>query len=67
MVKKIPTYDYECKDCKTKLLIVANIKDTVTEPACEDCKKAMTRKYNFGAVTFKGSGFYRTDRNKKEE
>jgi predicted nucleic acid-binding Zn ribbon protein len=29
---------------------------------CTECKEIMKRSYNFGAVAFKGSGFYRTDK-----
>jgi putative FmdB family regulatory protein len=67
MVKKIPIYDYQCKDCKTSASVIANIKDSVDDPECEKCGNAMSRNFNFGAVTFNGPGFYRTDKNKKED
>ena len=63
----MPIYDYQCKECQTGESVIANINETITDPICESCNQAMVRKYNFGAVTFKGSGFYRTDKNKKEE
>lgn len=29
---------------------------------CLECGEQMVRLYNFGAVTFNGSGFYKTDK-----
>jgi predicted nucleic acid-binding Zn ribbon protein len=29
---------------------------------CLECGEMMVRLYNFGAVTFNGSGFYKTDK-----
>lgn len=63
----MPIYDYECKDCNVGSSVVARISDTITAPICTECGQDMVRKFNLGAVTFKGSGFYRTDRNKREE
>jgi predicted nucleic acid-binding Zn ribbon protein len=53
--------------CETKLSVVKPITESAEPPVCADCGNRMIRKFNFGAVTFNGSGFYATDKNKKEE
>lgn len=63
----MPIYDYECKTCEVIGSVIAKISDIIKPPSCETCGSEMVRKFNFGAVTFNGSGFYRTDKNKKEE
>lgn len=63
----MPIYDFECVDCEEKFSVNAPITETPDTPVCVKCGNRMIRKYNFGAVTFNGSGFYRTDKNKKEE
>lgn len=63
----MPIYDYECKTCEVMYSTIAKISDIIEPPKCETCGLETTRRFNFGAVTFKGDGFYRTDKNKKEE
>lgn len=57
----MPSYDYECKDCQTKLSETRSISAPEPEHLCNTCGKKMTKVYSIGAVTFNGSGFYRTD------
>ena len=57
----MPTYEYRCKSCGHGLEVVQSFTD---EPLtkCPSCKKKQLRKV-FGSIgiTFKGSGFYKTD------
>jgi putative FmdB family regulatory protein len=58
----MPTYEYTCKDCDTKKQIVRGINDKSDNVLCDSCKNEMKRVYSVGAITFNGSGFYRTDK-----
>jgi putative FmdB family regulatory protein len=58
----MPTYEYKCKDCETSKSDVRSINDPEPEIICEECGKNMSKIFNLGAVTFNGSGFYRTDK-----
>ena len=57
----MPTYEYRCKSCGHGLEVVQSFTD---EPLtkCPSCKKKQLKKV-FGSIgiTFKGSGFYKTD------
>jgi putative FmdB family regulatory protein len=57
----MPTYEYKCKSCGHQFDIVqAFTDDALTE--CPSCHEATLKKV-FGnvGITFKGSGFYKTD------
>lgn len=63
----MPTYEYECKDCKSVIEVFQNINDEkLTDcPECETGK--VYRLISGGAgVIFKGSGFYVNDSKKSE-
>lgn len=58
----MPTYEYRCKECGYEF----DKHQSFTEPRltdCPDCGTAGSLRKVFGnvGVTFKGSGFYRTD------
>ena len=56
----MPTYDYKCKDCDHAFEIVQSFTDAaLTE--CPECKGELRKVFGQVGVTFKGSGFYRTD------
>src|SRR5688500_20204422 len=57
----MPTYEYRCKSCEHELEVQQSFTDDPL-PQCPACGEATLRKV-FGniAVTFKGSGFYKTD------
>jgi putative FmdB family regulatory protein len=57
----MPTYEYRCKACGHDLEIQQSFTDDALT-TCPSCGEAALRKV-FGniAVTFKGSGFYKTD------
>jgi predicted nucleic acid-binding Zn ribbon protein len=56
----MPTYEFTCMPCDRTLTITC-AHDELKTIAC-DCGEFMKRSYNFGAVTFNGSGFYKTDK-----
>ena len=56
----MPTYSYKCKNCGHTFDIQQSISDqALTE--CPECKGELTKVFGVGSVTFKGSGFYKTD------
>jgi putative FmdB family regulatory protein len=57
----MPTYEYRCKSCGHDLEVQQSFTDDALT-TCPSCGEAALRKV-FGniAVTFKGSGFYKTD------
>lgn len=56
----MPTYSYKCKDCAHAFDQQQSISDaTLTE--CPVCKGELVKVFGVGSVTFKGSGFYKTD------
>jgi putative FmdB family regulatory protein len=57
----MPAYEFTCVPCD-KTLVVSCSYEQLNQIACPDCANPMRRSYTFGAVTFNGSGFYRTDK-----
>ena len=56
----MPTYTYACKKCEHTFDIQQSItSDALTE--CPKCKGELKKVFGNVGVTFKGSGFYRTD------
>lgn len=56
----MPTYAYACKECGHAFDIVQSFsEDSLTE--CPECSGVLRKKFGNVGVTFKGSGFYRTD------
>lgn len=63
----MPTYDYECTQCKHKFHLIQSI---TSKPAarCPKCRSKSERLISGGAgIIFKGSGFYVTDYKRKDE
>ena len=58
----MPRYDYTCKSCGQEIEIEKSIADPHPE-ICE-CSGELVRIYTPTGVSFKGSGFYRTDNRK---
>jgi len=60
----MPTYEYRCKDCGEHLEVVqAFTDDALTE--CPACKGQLRKVFGNIGITFKGSGFYKTDSRSK--
>ncbi|MCV7471589.1 FmdB family transcriptional regulator [Micrococcus luteus] len=56
----MPTYAYRCKDCGHAFDVVQSFTDdALTE--CPACGGVLRKQYGSVGVSFKGSGFYRTD------
>lgn len=56
----MPTYAHRCKDCGHAFDVVqAFTDDALTE--CPACGGVLRKQYGSVGVSFKGSGFYRTD------
>lgn len=60
----MPIYDYKCLTCGNTRTVTLSVTVDDYKAICS-CGKEMVRAYGVGAVTFKGSGFYANDRNKK--
>ena len=61
----MPTYEYECKECKHSFDAFQSMKDEPLK-TCPKCSKELRRKINGGTgVIFKGAGFYVTDKQGK--
>lgn len=60
----MPTYDFQCKDCKHQFEALANLNQT--DIKCLQCGSTQTNKLlSAPAIILKGEGFYKTDSNKK--
>ena len=56
----MPTYEYACKDCGSHLEVVQSFSDDpLTE--CSHCGGPLRKVFGSIGITFKGSGFYKTD------
>lgn len=56
----MPTYAYRCKECGHEFDIHQSFSDAPLT-TCEECGGQLRKLFNSVGVTFKGSGFYRTD------
>jgi putative FmdB family regulatory protein len=56
----MPTYEYRCKDCGDELEVFQSFHD---EPltTCPACGGNLRKVFGNIGITFKGSGFYKTD------
>jgi putative FmdB family regulatory protein len=55
-------YSYKCSKCNSELTIERSIHEEVRSPTCFDCHESMNRVWDSPAITFKGTGFYSTDK-----
>ena len=56
----MPTYEYTCKACGEHCEVVQSFKDSpLTE--CAACGGQLRKVFGNIGITFKGSGFYKTD------
>jgi putative FmdB family regulatory protein len=56
----MPTYAYECKSCQHAFEVQQSFSDSALTD-CPACKGPLKKVFGNLGVTFKGSGFYRTD------
>ena len=56
----MPTYDYRCKDCGHEFEIHQSFsEDALT--VCPNCQGDLRKVFSSVGISFKGSGFYKTD------
>jgi putative FmdB family regulatory protein len=56
----MPTYEYRCKSCGEHLEVVQSFTDdALTE--CPSCAGDLRKVFGSIGISFKGSGFYKTD------
>jgi putative FmdB family regulatory protein len=58
----MPLYEFLCKTCDEIIIEVRNAEDSGKESICQTCNTARKRLYSNIGVSFKGSGFYSTDK-----
>ncbi len=59
---EMPNYDYQCPQCLESFRQTHAINDLPQHEKCANCGVQLVRKINFSGVSFKGSGFYSTDK-----
>lgn len=61
----MPTYEYRCKDCGEHLEVVQAFTDDALT-GCLACGGQLRKVFGNIGITFKGSGFYKTDSRSKK-
>ena len=61
----MPKYDFQCIDCDYQLEVEGSIHSPVETPDCPTCEMPMSRFYGTFGISFKGTGFYSTDKGKR--
>ncbi len=56
----MPTYEYACKSCGEHLEVVQSFSDD-SLTVCPNCGGPLRKVFGSIGISFKGSGFYRTD------
>jgi putative FmdB family regulatory protein len=61
----MPTYEYACRSCDEHVEVVQSFKDEpLTE--CPSCGGPLRKVFGSIGISFKGSGFYKTDSRKSD-
>src|SRR3954471_1070936 len=56
----MPTYEYRCRNCSEHLEVVQSFKDDPLT-VCPSCDGELRKVFSPIGISFKGSGFYKTD------
>jgi len=56
----MPTYEYRCRDCGEPLEVVQSFTDEPLD-TCPSCGGSLRKVFGAVGISFKGSGFYKTD------
>ena len=56
----MPTYEYACKSCGEQLEVVQSFRDDPLT-TCPKCEGPLRKVFGNIGISFKGSGFYKTD------
>ncbi|MEY2470677.1 MAG: hypothetical protein QOK28_6 [Actinomycetota bacterium] len=57
----MPTYEYECKKCGERFDVVQSFTDDPLKRHKGGCGGSVKRVFGSVGISFKGSGFYKTD------
>ncbi len=60
----MPKYEYACKSCGERIEVVQSFNDAPLEE-CPSCSGPLRKVFGAPGISFKGSGFYRTDNRKR--
>lgn len=55
-------YEYKCPECETVITVSRGMTEDDPGYTCETCNSTLNRVYSNVGVSFKGSGFYSTDK-----
>ena len=58
----MPVYEYLCKQCNLVVIESRPVDDRDNKTMCDNCNIEMKRLLSSPGVSFKGSGFYSTDK-----
>lgn len=58
----MPIYEYLCKTCNLMTVEARSAEKRDDLPQCSGCKEPMKRIFSTPGISFKGSGFYSTDK-----
>jgi putative FmdB family regulatory protein len=53
----MPSYNFECLDCKTTETLVATLNEELNIPKCPECNEDMVRKFGIQTIRFMGNGW----------
>ena len=53
----MPTYQFECKSCKTTVSVNNSLTEGIKIPICFKCEEEMARVFTAPGVSFKGNGW----------
>ena len=56
----MPTYEHRCTECGDRLEVVQSFSDDPLT-SCPRCEGRLKKVFNSPGISFKGSGFYKTD------
>jgi putative FmdB family regulatory protein len=58
----MPIYEYLCKDCNEIFIENRSGDERDNVPPCKTCNNPTNRLYSSIGISFKGNGFYSTDK-----
>lgn len=61
----MPKYDFQCIDCLSQVEVESSINMALETPDCPICEMPMSRMFNSFGISFKGTGFYSTDKGRR--
>ena len=62
----MPTYEYACRSCGSQLEVVQSFTDDPLT-TCGECGGPLRKVFGAVGISFKGSGFYKTDSRKSSK